>query len=370
MQKNTDHSINKYKQDQTASLKELILSIKDWSLYFFSKWYLLLLFGTLGGALGFFYAFNKKPIYIATTSFVLDEAGKGGGLRAYAGLASSLGVDLGGGGGGLFEGENILELYKSRTMVTRALLSEAQFDEKKQLLIDRYISFNKLRKGWEKSPELKNLTFSKDHLYATPRQQLLHDSIMGGIVRNITQGVLRVEKKDKKLNIIYVTVTSKDQLFAQAFNITLVKKVNDFYLSTKTKKNLENVIILQAKTDSVRSLMVGSIRKAAVTADGTPNQNPTRMAQRIAPIQTATANVEVNKAVLGTLLQNLELSKISLLKETPLIQIVDEPILPLDVVKLGKIKATLTGGFISVLLFVFFAVVRRIIKVSLHEGEI
>ncbi|MGE9313503.1 lipopolysaccharide biosynthesis protein [Niabella sp. CJ426] len=364
MQEKLELSVERTDEEKT-SLKELILTIRDWVKYLLSKWYIILLFGLIGAALGFGYALTKKPVYTATTSFVLETGGRSGGLGAYAGLAASFGIDLGGSGGGLFEGENILELYRSRKMITKTLLSEGEFDGKRQLLIDWYVTTNGLKEGWEKSPLFKNIQFRSDNIYPSAQQQLLHDSVMGQIVKMISQGNLKVEKKDKKLNIIYVAVSGGDELFVKAFNQRLVENVNRFYLETKSKKNLENVNILQAKADSVRRSMTGSISQAAAIADATPNQNPTRMAQRVAPIQNARVNSEINQEVLGSLLQNLEMSKIALSKETPLIQIVDEPILPLDKTGLGKFKGLILGAILGVIIIVLVLVARRVIKTAM-----
>ncbi|WP_149242270.1 lipopolysaccharide biosynthesis protein [Dyadobacter sp. 32] len=369
MQKKADRPINNFNGDQNASLRELIQSIQDWTQFFFRKWHLILLSGLLGGALGLGYALSKKPSYTATTTFVLEEGGKSGGLRGYAGLASTFGIDLGD-GGGLFEGENILELYRSRSMISKTLLTKGEFDGKKQLLIDRYIQFKHLKKDWDKIPTLKNIKFRPDNIYDTRQQQILHDSIMGGIVNTVSQSYLNVSKKDKKLNILYVTVTSPDELFSMAFNQHLVENVNNFYLETKTKKSLANVSILQAKTDSVRSIMTGAINKAILVADATPNQNPTRMALRVAPIQNAKVSAEINQQVLATLLQNLELAKISLLRETPLIQLVDAPVLPLTKEKTSKTKSIIVGGMAIGILFLLFLGIRRIISIALASSAL
>lgn len=361
MQENTNINTS-YTVNESNSLKDLILSIRDWIHYFLSKKYIIILFGLLGGGLGFTYAWLKKPVYTATTSFVLEAGGNKGALASYAGIASAFGIDVAGGGGGLFQGENILELYKSRNMITKALLSEGVFGNKKQLLIDRYIEFNNLRKSWDKNPRLKNIQFRPDNLYQSDAEQLLHDSIIGRIVKNIETRNLKVEMKDKKLNVIYVTVSSPDELFAKAFNEQLVQNVNQFYLEAKSRKNLENVQILQAKVDSVRSVLSGSIVRAASTADATPNQNPTRLAQRIVPMQNSRVNAEISQGVLSSLLQNLELSKITLSKETPLIQIVDRPILPLESKKIGKILAMVVGGFLGVFITMGIMALRRYYK--------
>src|SRR5690606_41692662 len=87
--------------EDEISLKELILKIKEWMAYLWSKKWTIIIAGIIGDALGLAYSFIKKPIYTATTTFVLESGEKGGGLGAYAGLASMVGIDLGGGGGGI-----------------------------------------------------------------------------------------------------------------------------------------------------------------------------------------------------------------------------------------------------------------------------
>lgn len=350
------------------TFKELILSLKDWTRYFWSKWYWIALFGLLGAIAGFWYARSKKPVYTATTSFVLETGnGVGSRLGSYAGIASTFGIDLGGAGGGLFEGENILELYRSRKMISSALLKEAIFDGKKQLLIDRYIDFSGLRKSLEKREDLKNVGFQPGGIYNTSKTQLIHDSIMSAVVSSIDKNLLKVYKKDKRLNIIYVDVVSEDQLFNKIFNETLVDMVNRFYIDTKTKKSAENVAILQEKADSVRSVMTGAIYTSTRVSDATPNQNPTRMTQKLAPIQNARANAEINQEILAVVLQNLELGKISLQKETPLLQVIDGPVLPLVKKQFGKPKGLVLGGITGGFLILCILFITRTIRRNLNQ---
>jgi uncharacterized protein involved in exopolysaccharide biosynthesis len=49
-------------------------------------------------------------------------------------------------------------------------------------------------------------------------------------------------------------------------------------------------------------------------------------------------------------------------KETPLIQIIDRPILPLKKEKLGKSKGILLGGFLAGFFVVLGLIVRRVFK--------
>lgn len=336
---------------EQVSLKDLILKTQDWINYFVSKWYFFLVIGILGAFLGYFYAKYKKVNYIATTTFVLENGGQGGGLGQYAGMAAMVGIDVGGSSQGMFQGDNLLELYKSRKMIEAALLQKSPSDSSK-ILMDRYLSLYGARANWEKkSPDLLKINFQN-----LSGQNRMRDSILQKAVIEINKDILKVGMLDKKSSIIKVDVSSNDEVFSKEFNQALVNEVNAFYIETKTKKSLINIKILQNKADSVRGIMNGSINIAASVADATPNLNPTRQAQRLVPTQRAQFSAETNKAILGQLIQNLEMAKMALMKEAPLIQEVDEPIYPLMNTKLSKslytvIGAILAGFFVFIFLF-------------------
>lgn len=352
------------------SLKELILKLQEWWKYLLSRWLVIILFGFIGGILGFFYARSKMPIYEAVTTFVLENGESGGGLGQYAGLASMVGLDLGGNGGGIFQGDNILELYSSRTMISKTLLSQIKSDSD-DLLIDKYIKINNLKESWKNKPELLNIdffTYSAVNRTTMPASVRLCDSILGTVVDDIKINYLTVAKLDKKLNLIKVGVKAKDEQFAKSFNDELVKNVNEFYIQTKTKKSLENVSILQHKADSVRNVMNGAIYSSVAIGDATPNLNPTRQVQRVAPVQKAQFSAETNKIILAELVKNLEMSKISLVKEAPLIQVVDHPIFPLKKEVFGKIKGIVLGGMLLGFLIVFYLSLKFILK-KIMSGE-
>lgn len=356
----TTEGLHHQKENDELSLKELFLKIRELYKYLLSKWIFIIIFAIIGGVLGAIYGYFKSPVYTATSTFVLEDGEKGGGLGGLGGLASMAGIDIGG-GGGLFQGDNIIELYKSRTMIEKTLLSEVMYNGKKQLLIDSYIDFKRLREKWNKDPKLKNLHFSVNDRI----QSRLKDSVLGKTVQDVTKYYLSVMKLDKQSGIIKVNVNAENEFFAKTFNDLIVKNVNDFYILTKTKKSLQNVRIIEHKTDSVRAVMNGEIYRAAAISDATPNLNPTRQVQRAAPMQRSQFSAETNKAILAELVKNLEMSKISYNKETPLIQIIDMPIYPLQKEKLGLVKGFLLGsilcGFISVVVLLIKQFIKNIL---------
>jgi hypothetical protein len=347
------------------SLKELILKMQEWWRYLLSKWVVILVAGIIGGAIGLTYAWSQKPVYKAELSFALqDEKSGGGGLGSALGLASQFGIDLGGGGGGSeFSGDNLLELMKSRSMVEKALLTSVTVTSKKETLAEYYIDFNKIRDGWKGKPELENIHFlpNADRSKFTLKQ----DSILGVFHNVLIANNLTVDKLDKKLSIITLSVKSTNELFSKYFTEVLAKVVSDFYVQTKTEKATKNVAILQRQTDSVRRALYGAISGVATSIDAAPNPNPSLQTLHV-PSQRRQVDVQANTVILGELVKNLEMAKMSLLQETPLIQVIDRPILPLEKERFGKLKGLILGGitigFISVIFILFRRLFQNLLK--------
>lgn len=339
-----------------VSLVDLITKIKAVFKYLRKNIAVILIVAVLGGVGGILFAIFKKPIYRAVYTFVLEEGEKGG-LSQYSGIASLAGIDIGSGGGGIFQGDNIIELYKSHTMIEKALLSTGTFNGKSQKLIDRYIDYNKLREKWDDKPLLKDINFNGDPTHFT-RQQ---DSIIIDLVLTFNNSVLSVIKPDKKLSIIEVNIYSKDELFAKEFANAIVDNVNGFYVQTKTKKLLQNVEILQKQADSVKYVLNRSIVGVASASDASPNANPLMSVLKV-PSQRKQVDVQTSTAVYAEVVKNLELSKIQLRKETPLIQAIDTPVLPLFVNKTGKIKAVILGFILGAFLCTCWLLFKKLLS--------
>jgi len=335
------------------SLKELIQKIQEWIAYLKTQWKLIIGIAALGGIIGFVYASFQKPTYIANTTFVLEEDKGGGGLGGAMGLASSFGFDLGGGGGGLFTSSNIIELMKSRLVVEKTLLNSVQVAGKEISLADYYIQINELKEGWAKKPSLANISFpvNADRTKFTLQQ----DSILQSISAGLTKENLVIAQKDKKVSIISLTVKTESELFSKLFCEQLLKETSDFYIETKSKKSRLNVDILQHQADSIRAELNSAITGVATASDNVYNLNPALNVKRT-PSTRRQVDVQANTAILTQLVAQLELSKVSLRKETPLVQLIDRPILPLEKDKVGRLKSLVLGGFLAGFLTVLYLV--------------
>lgn len=344
-------------ENDEISLKDLFQKGKEWYLYLLSKWKIIVLAGMLGAGLGLTYSILKKPVYTATLSFALEDEKSGGGLGGALGLASSFGLDIGGSGGGIFAGSNLTELFKSRAMVEKTLLSPVEFNNKKISLAEMYIECNNWREEWNKDNKLSKLEF----LPNANRKDFsrIQDSILGALYSNLSKSGFSVAQKDKKISIISIDVSSTNELFAKYFCEALATQVGQFYVDTKSKKARLNMAILERQVDSIRRELNSAITGVAVANDNTFNLNPALNVRR-APSARRQVDVQANTAILSELVKQSELAKVTLRKETPLIQVIDSPILPLAKERFSKFKGVLIGGFLFGFIAVFFLFFKRI----------
>lgn len=312
-----------------------------------------LLLAIIAGALiGAFAAWYKKPTYTARLTFVVDDSksGSAGGLSAIAGQFG-FSLDGMGGNSGVLAGDNVQELLKSQSLI-KATLQTPYNAGSKESLGDVYARVNKLSKGWLKySPNGKVITFPTD----TGHYTRLQDSLLHEITDLILKGNFGIAKTDKKLAFFEVNATMKDERLALLFCKRMIKQATDFYIRTKTTRLRNNVSRLQLRADSI-----GAILNRKTYAVSSANQS----LLDLNPAYTApNANVEVkerDKSVLLTIfsetVKNLEASKTMLAQETPTVQIVDNPELPLTKNKLKYPVAIITGIFVSVLLLSLYLI--------------
>lgn len=71
---------------------------------------------------------------------------------------------------------------------------------------------------------------------------------------------------------------------------------------------------------------------------------------------------EVLMTILTEIVKQLELAKVTFRKETPLMQIIDKPILPLQKKIFGKTKGLIYGGFLAAFMMLSFVIIRKVLK--------
>ena len=116
--------------------------------------------------------------------------------------------------------------------------------------------------------------------------------------------------------------------------------------------------ILERQTDSIRAELNNAISGVATANDNTFNLNPALNIRRV-PSARKQVDVQANTAILTELVKQTELAKVALRRETPLIQVLDRPILPLKKEHFGKKKGLVLGGFLAGFLTVLSLIILK-----------
>lgn len=345
------------KATDELTLKELVLKGKEWFAYLWGYKWIILLFATLGGGLGFAYAkYMTKPTYIAQVTFTMEQ--KVGGASALGGLASSLGLgDIGGASqSGMFGGENILMLMKSNRIIHEALkepLDELKGDHLLNAYINNHFEEAIKDKRLKLFPkEIDTLTFTREQ-----------DSVLLLVTKSIREEQLLADRADKKNTIIKLEVKDENEYWAYLFSKMLVKHAIDLYMDIKVGKLIATEQDLTRKRDSIRGMLDGSITTLAYETDLNSHTPLMRYKTNQAKKQI---DVEVLKTMYGNIIQNLEMTKFQRSQEEPIIEIIDEPILPLSMEKYGKVKGVIMGGFLTGFLIFGFLVLKRLLKTVMN----
>lgn len=317
---------------QTIKYPELKVLVGQFFKYALSQYKLFLIVCTITAALGLVYGKLQPHTYKATSTFIVEDksGSRGGGL---SGLASQFGIDVGGltgGGAGLFDGDNILEILKSRAIIEKVLLTKIQEDipQKNTTLAEFYLSFSALGdKLNSKDISLKSLNFSS--IDEKSKNSLIQDSVLYLIYRELDKGII-VEKKNKKSTIITLEASSSNPIFAKIFSENLLKKTSDMYIDIKTGNLSRSIERIQRKADSLESSLTG-IYKKSFEIDNTLkllNAN-TGIKLNTSSSEAATRDKTVSNTLYGEVVKNLETLKLSLINQTPVIQVIDAAKYPL-----------------------------------------
>lgn len=302
----------------------------------------IMLTGVVFALLGLGYSFLKKPTYLARVNFVIEENKQNaGGL--FSALAGQIGVDLSSLSGisGILAGDNVLELLKSTTMLKKVLLTPYPGDSVHTLAYKYAESYGKL----DQYNKLVGGDFSK------PANSRAGDSILNAIAIRIIEKELAVYKPDRKLSVFRLDLTTRNELLSQTIGMRMINKAADQYIQTKTKRLRSNVERLQSKADSIADLL--NVRTVRAAEKDIINQNPSYVNTEV-DIEISTREKSMLNLIYADLNKSIDLTRTALIQETPTIEIIDTPDLPLKKEEVKWYVALVLGFAVGTLTHVLF----------------
>jgi uncharacterized protein involved in exopolysaccharide biosynthesis len=312
----------------TLNMSDLINEVLGFVKTLLASWKLALLLIIVCCLVATAYYFIQKPKYEGSASFILEEKGTsmGGSL---SGLASQFGVDIGSlsGSAGLFAGDNILDIMKSRTIIEKVLLSKVDSTQaaNKNTLADLYLDFMQLKKKWASRADLANLSFAN----AVPGTATtrLQDSVLFQIYQQLTKKNITVERVNKKGSIIEVATTTTNEVFSKLFSERLVTETMKMYIDIKTSTAARNIQRLEKRSDS---LMVVLNSKSFKSASLQVLDANIAYKSAAVPVEVTQRDKTVTYALYSEVMKNLEASRMALAGQTPIINLLDNSKYPLE----------------------------------------
>ena len=309
------------------------------------KWYIFLTIGLISGIFGYVYAYFSKPQYQSRLTFTLDGGSGESGLSGALNLASQLGLG-GGSNQNMFEGDNILEVIKSRRIIESVLLTPIDINGTTKTLADYYISISNFKSKFNNTPRLKNIHFT-DIENNINNQSILRDSILFELYKDVSKNVIEISRPDKKNSIYALQVTSNDEKFSKIFTDKIIEASGTYYIKITSQKDSQIVDVLEKRVESLRNKLNDGVFSKAINQDN--NLNPA-FAVGQANSQIQQFNILSYSEAYKELFKTLELARYQYLKKIPLLQIIDQADYPMEMKRPGKLKFSFFFIIISILL--------------------
>ena len=313
------------KEDQ-FSFKKVLLSI--FLIVPFLKKYIYYLLGSslIGLLIGLYFDIqnNKSTLYKSEIIFIMDsEASNSGGTLSD--LAGSLGLSNAfGASNTLFSGENFKELLKTKIIYRKALLKKVIWNGKEDIFANIFLKKSRINEfEWSKMP--------KDFYIHRFKTSNINDlnfydrNILDQIYLHLREKTI-VSSVNQKSSFLTLSVETRNDTLSYIWSKLYLKTVTDFYIDTKTKKSKEVLNLMNSRVDSLRTALYFTQGKLANFQD----QNQQIIFQRARIIAE---RLQMNSSQLQTMyleaVRNLDNLKFSLIKESPLLNIISDTELPL-----------------------------------------
>ena len=337
------------KNNDEASFKGIIVTISDYKNELKKRLLIILAVAIIFSLIGFGFSRSQEDQYNAVISFIVEDQSEGSNLSAFSGMANMIGIDMGGSATSSFNQQNIIELLKSRKIIERTLNNTCKIEGKSDLLINHYIRINNL------ITDSSTINLSSNYY---------HDSITRIVWFRIIDRDMDILFQNDEANILNLSFESLNDELAKNFTEIVIDEMSEMYIDHQTEKSRNTLNNLYNRSDSIFKDLKISERNFAKVKDN--NMRVMTASGRLEELQYM-REVEILQAVYLELRKNIELTHMSVLNETPLIQIVDKPVLPLENINRSTLFWIVIFSFLGVFTVCFIIILRKLVIDALEE---
>lgn len=302
---------------------------------------------------GILYALLAREEFSTEGTILPEFQSKTGGLSQFAGLASLAGVDLSSMSGGLGGVEAVrpdlyptvigstpffLELFKFQVTTRKGeKITFSQF-------YDKYVLDDDINEEYAK---LK-YPLSKDYV-AVPYQT---EKNLKDLRKRITSSI------DKKTGIITFTVKMPDPIVAALITKFSMDYVKEYVINYRTEKLKRDLNFLAERLDAAKGKYYNNQAKKAQYSD----QNQLSMMKlQVADLQRERIESEykISSTFYNSLLQKYEEAKLKLQQETPVLKVLEPPVVPNKRSEPKRAIVVLIATFLGGIFGIIFGLIRK-----------
>ncbi len=300
---------------------------------------------------GVYYALTAREEFVSTGKILPEYQSKAGGLSQFAGLASLAGVDLSsatGGGSDAVRPDLYPDVLKSTPFFLELLKIKVRTKDNKEMFFsqfyDNFVLDNKIE---EKDTKIKFPTSNQYIAVSYQTENNLKD------LRERIGAVI-----DKKTGLITVTVKLPDPVVATIITDYGMNFLTNYITNYRTEKSKRDLNFLAERLDAAKGKYFNNQAKKAQYSD---QYQLSMMKLQAADLQRERIESEykLSSSFYNTLLQKYEEAKLKVQQETPVIKVLEPPVVPNKRSEPKRAIIVLIATFLGGIFGIIFGLIRK-----------
>lgn len=328
--------------------------------YIFRNWWVLLIWLIIGMLGAYGYMLYKGTTYTSEFQFDVMPSNNPSSVvsnaLAFAGPGATSSSST-----GQYDNNYFSNFIQSQRDIKSALLKDAVVNGKSDILANHFIDVFKIRGGW-KDTRLQNFKFRNHNLY---KLTSLEDSLLTLEYNYIMKYVLTNNYvAGNPVVSIYINTPNKD--FTREFSSEMCKCMNEYYLTDIYGRNLQNVNTAQHKVDSLSFIM-----KDLQTRIAHFNDNNYNLIKQEGSTELTILNRDLGlvTTMYNSAVSNLDAAKTTLIINTPVLDIMDDPKFSTVVTFVRWVLAIPIGAVVGLFFGIVYLVLRKMVLDSARREK-
>jgi hypothetical protein len=333
--------------EDEISLEDFIRSVKGYAHLLLSHWKIFLFAILLSCAGLWFWSQNKAPTYKATLTLMLsDDSGQS--ITGISSILGQFGLPV---SSGKYNIDKLIEIARSRYILEQVLQSDCTVEGETKSIADHLISLYNIDETWESYSEksfsgnFKETAGNAEYNFLVKQlHKLVNGPEQGGGILNMDYGrdhyimTFDFESLSEELSINYL--------------INHFEFLKDFYTNKAVERQRQSYDIIKDKRDSIYVSLNSVENEIAVLQDLNQSSFRNTNSARLSKLSTESLILKTGYAEAE---KNLAIAELALQNNTPLIQLIDQPISPLQANALGLYRVIIYGLLLG--LFISFVII-------------